>query len=122
MYTKHFSMRLITLALLLLAFPLICSAHVHLDKSSPNKNAVLSEAPKKIELWFSGKANGEWSKIEVTNSKGKRFDKKNVTNGNSAKHLTVDLEPLPKGEYDVKWNVISGDGHRIKGSLKFSVK
>ena len=121
MHIYHFSLRLITLSLLLI-FPLVSSAHVHLDRSNPNKNAELSEAPTKIELWFSGKVAGEWSKIKVTNSKGKRFDKKNVTNGSSAKHLTVDLEPLPAGKYDVKWNVIAGDGHRIKGSMTFSVK
>ena len=117
----HFSPRLITLALLLI-FPLVSSAHVHLDKSNPSMNAELSEAPTKIDLWFSGKVDGEWSKIKVTNSNGKRFDKKNVTNGSSAKHLTVGLEPLPAGKYDVKWSAVAGDGHRIKGSLTFSVK
>ena len=45
-----------------------------------------------------------------------------VSSGDDPKHLSIDLQPLPTGSYDVHWNAISGDGHRVKGSFSFEVK
>jgi len=121
MNNSQFSLRLIIFSLLLI-FPLISAAHVHVDKTSPQKGAELTKAPTKVDLWFSGKVDGEWSKIKVTDANGNRVDKSNVSNGDSKKHISVDLKPLAAGKYDVKWSAVAGDGHRIKGSLSFTVK
>ncbi len=105
-----------------LVWPVTGLAHVHMDKSSPVKGAVLNAAPTKVDVWFSGKVEAEWSKIEVTDQSGKRVDNDAVVKGESAKQLSVGLGPLSTGEYNVKLNVIAGDGHRIKGGFSFSVK
>jgi methionine-rich copper-binding protein CopC len=108
--------------LLLLAWPLVSSAHTHMEKSSPAKGAQLTAAPKSVELWFSSKVAAEWSTIKVTDSGGKQVDKGEVSSGDDPDHLSVDLQALPAGHYDVHWNAISGDGHRVKGSFSFEVK
>jgi len=111
---------LITLALL--CWPVITLAHVHLDRSSPSKGESLANSPKTIELWFSGKVDAEWSKITVSDNDGNRVDTGEVSNGDDPEHLSASLKPLKSGEYTVRLNVISGDGHRVKGHYSFTVK
>ena len=108
--------------LLVVGWPAVSLAHVHMERSIPEDGAHLKQAPERIQLWFSGKVAGEWSKVEVTDAKGQRVDDGNVANGDDPSELDVGLKPLSPGVYDVKLNVISGDGHRIKGSLSFTVE
>ena len=110
--------------LIILVFaPTVSFAHVHLEKSSPAKGETLNTAPENVELWFSGKVSDEWSKIEVTDAQGKRVDNKQVRRGSEgAKHLSVGLQSIPAGTYNVRWNVVAGDGHRVKGSASFTIK
>lgn len=108
---------------LLFAMPLVASAHTHMERSEPADKAMLETAPAAIHLWFSEKVSAEWSKIEVTDAAGKRVDKQQVTaDDTNLKHVQSALEPLTAGIYQVKWNVISGDGHRVKGNFTFTVQ
>lgn len=110
-------------ALLTLAWPLAASAHTHLEKSDPADKAALATAPQSVQLWFSEKVAAEWSKIVVTDSAGQRVDQEKVAADEAApEHIRVDLKPLTPGTYQVNWNVISGDGHRVKGNFSFSVQ
>ena len=109
--------------LLMIAWPIAGSAHSHLEKSDPADKATLSTPPKSVQLWFSEKVAAEWSKIVVTDAAGKRVDMEKVAEDkNDPKHLQVDLNPLGPGTYQVNWNAISGDGHRVKGDFSFSVQ
>lgn len=110
-------------ALTLGLWPLAASAHTHLEKSQPEKDAVLSEAPHQVKLVFSGRIETDYSKIEVTDAAGKRVNEEKVTGGSDQHELDTDLTgDLKPGVYTVKWNVISGDGHRVKGEFGFTVK
>lgn len=109
-------------ALLMLGWPVVGLAHVHLEKSEPAKGATLDASPERVQLWFSGKVAGEWSQIEVTDAGGQRVDDGEVRDEGDPKRLSVGLRPLTAGTYEVKLNVVSGDGHRVKGSFSFSVK
>ena len=109
-------------AVLAMTWPLVSSAHVHLHESIPESGASLTEAPQRVEVWYSGKIDAEWSKIEVTDSSGQRVDTGKVLQGESAKHLIINLKPLIPGDYRVSLNVIAGDGHRIKDVFSFSIK
>ncbi|MCC6302526.1 MAG: copper homeostasis periplasmic binding protein CopC [Gammaproteobacteria bacterium] len=110
-------------ALFMTAWPLAASAHTHLEKSDPADKATLTTAPSSVQLWFSDKVAAEWSKIVVTDGAGQRVDQEKVTADEAEpEHIRVDLKPLAPGDYKVDWNVISGDGHRVKGSFSFSVQ
>ncbi len=64
-----------------------------------------------------------WSKVKVKNQNGQRVDNGEVAHiNNNAKTLQVGLKTLPPGKYDVTWNVVAGDGHRIKGGMSFSIE
>lgn len=109
--------------LLLITWPLTSNAHSHLEKSDPADKAALSVPPKTVHLWFSDKMAAEWSKIVVTSADGKRVDQEKVTEDkNDPKHIQVDLNTLVPSNYQVNWNAISGDGHRVKGEFSFSVQ
>ena len=110
-------------ALLMITWPLAASAHTHLEKSDPADKATLATAPQSVQLWFSDKVAAEWSKIVVTGGDGQRVDQDQVSADTAdPKHLQAGLKPLVPGDYKVDWNVISGDGHRVKGSFTFSVQ
>ena len=97
-------------------------AHAHTEKTQPADGQTLEQSPKTVEAWFTEKVSDEWSKIEVSDADGKRVDDGKVSNGDDPKHLSVGLKPLPSGSYNVKLNVISGDGHRVKGLFSFNVR
>ncbi|ALP53325.1 hypothetical protein Tel_09255 [Candidatus Tenderia electrophaga] len=109
-------------AILMLGWPLVGLAHVHMEKSAPAKGAQLDSPPERVQVWFSGKVAEEWSKIEVTDASGKRVDTGEVRSEGDPKRLSVGLQPLAPGTYEVTLNVVSGDGHRVKGGFSFSVK
>lgn len=121
MKTRDFSMGLLAM-MVMLGWPLVAAAHVHMEKSSPENGAHLSTAPEKVQMWFSGRVAAEWSKVKVTDAAGKRMDTGEISDDGDPEHLSVKLQPLPAGEYKVKLNVISGDGHRVKGSFRFTVE
>ena len=117
--------RIFTLLLgmsLAMGWPLVSLAHVHMDRSVPEDGAHLKVAPKVVQVWFSGKVAAEWSAIEVTDAQGQRVDEGEATNAGDPRQLDVGLKPLGSGTYAVKLNVISGDGHRVKGSFSFVVE
>lgn len=113
----------LALALLLAAWPLAGAAHTHLDASEPAKDAVLSSAPAKVKLSFSGRIEPDFSRIEVTDAQGKQVDKGNSTASSNRRELEVDLaEGLAPGTYQVNWNVVARDGHRVRGEFSFTLE
>ncbi|MHA0873252.1 CopC domain-containing protein YobA [Enterobacter pasteurii] len=98
-------------------------AHAHLKQQSPQANTVAA-APKFITLSFSEGIEPAFSGVAVTDAQQqkiktgavKRDEKDNA-------RLIVPLEqPLATGTYTVDWHVVSVDGHKTRGSYRFSVK
>jgi len=115
--------RSLLIAALLLSLPFASQAHVHVKKTIPEKGQSLSAPPKVLQVWFSGNVEAEWSKISVKNAKGDRVDTGDARSiAGDTSSLEVDLKPLVAGSYNVRWNVISSDGHRVKGGIDFQVK
>jgi methionine-rich copper-binding protein CopC len=109
--------------LLFLLSPLTAMAHTHLERSEPQENAVLESAPKTITLWFSSRIEPKFSHIKVTNSAGKFVHDGDSSTSEDQRQLSIKLiEGLGAGAYEVHWNVISDDGHRMRGDYSFSVK
>ena len=105
-----------------LSWPVIGLAHVHLDRSEPAKDAVVSEAPTQVKLVFSGRIEPEFSEIVVTGADGTQIDTGAISGSENRRELSVSLGTLGPGNYQVKWNAIARDGHRIRGEFSFTVE
>lgn len=96
--------------------------HLKLDKSAPEADQVLREAPAKIVLDFSEKPEAAVSRISV---KGEHGDAKLTAVAAGEDDDTILWaafeEPLVDGAYSVSWVTSSGDGHPVRGEFSFTV-
>jgi methionine-rich copper-binding protein CopC len=112
------------IALAILSVPSV-SAHAELDRSLPEADSTVTEAPKLIEIWFTQEI-AEGSKIEVRAAAG------DIVHEGEAeldlmdperKHLTIGLKAdLPSGVYTVTWTSKSAeDGDEASDSFEFTI-
>jgi methionine-rich copper-binding protein CopC len=108
-------------ALLLLLVP-VGPAHAHnaLVSSDPERDAVLTTAPTEVSLKFLQELNPSATTIVITNA-----DKRAVATADpvidGATGVVTFPEPLANGKYTVAFQVLSMDGHAVKGSYSFTV-
>lgn len=114
--------------LLLLPFLLptsIANAHTGLVSSVPSAEQELDSLPSHVILEFEEdllSIGGEKTNvITVTDSQGDQVDTGKAEL--SGRKLSVGISSSEsRGDFTVTWRVVSGDGHPIQGSFKFSVK
>ena len=122
-------MKRLILVLLISVFPFTFTqsafAHAEIAKTSPIKNAILSQPPKSVWIEFGESLLTLDTKVvntlTVTNSQGKRVDK-SPTIVSGVRATTKIVGTLKKGTYLVTYRVVSEDGHPVNGSYSFSVK
>src|SRR2546425_8889072 len=99
------------------------SAHAYLARSNPEAGAVLAQPPAHVLLWFSESIELAFSRAQLIDSSGKRYDNNDFHlhfKGSDAGFTTVG--DVPNGTYTIVWDVISSvDGHRTKGTVPFFV-
>jgi methionine-rich copper-binding protein CopC len=107
----------------LVIWPSLAAAHAFLEKSAPDADAVLDQAPASVQLWFSRAVEPSFSSIRVVNSAGKEVNNgKAAVSDSDPKLIAVNLQPLAAGKYKVIWRIVALDGHKAKGEFAFSVK
>jgi methionine-rich copper-binding protein CopC len=98
------------------------AAHAHLVKSDPAANATVA-APKAISLTFNEKLTPAFSGFDLSMGDGMKMPVKTAV---SKDHLTIVGTPQGKlmaGAYKITWHAASADdGHRMDGTLAFTVK
>jgi len=99
-------------------------AHAHLKHQYPAADAGMDAAPQALTLNFSEGIEPAFSGITLTGpGEQKQTTAKAKLAPDDNKQLIVPLSaPLPAGQYQVDWHVVSVDGHKTKGSYHFSVK
>ncbi|WP_233148847.1 copper homeostasis periplasmic binding protein CopC [Shimwellia pseudoproteus] len=99
-------------------------AHAHLQQQLPAQQAVLAAAPQEIRLTFSEGIEPGFSKITLTDAKRhpvKTGQLHTLAGQQQVAIVSVD-SPLAAGEYQVDWQVVSVDGHKTRGSYRFTMK
>jgi methionine-rich copper-binding protein CopC len=92
--------------------------HAMLKNSSPANNAVLSVAPKSIDLTF-----GHPTKLVML----KLLKDKDVipvtvdTSAADSKTFSIPIPALTQGQYQATWSTLSADGHPMKGVISFTI-
>lgn len=109
--------------IVLVLTPASVFAHAYVVASNPAANETLDTSPEMIVIDFNEPIEAGFHKLEVIGPNGD-----DVTEGEAAidpqkpSRLTVSLQSdLPEGLYTAKWNVVSGDGHAISGTIPFQI-
>ncbi|MDO5754499.1 copper resistance CopC family protein [Arthrobacter sp.] len=98
----------------------IAAAHDQIISTNPQAAQRLSAGPSHIELSFSAPLLSLGHEILVVDAQSRNWSKGNAVL--SGEKLSQPLSPdMPEGEYQVRWRVVSGDGHPISGSYPFLV-
>jgi methionine-rich copper-binding protein CopC len=104
------------------ALPEAADAHALLVRTSPPKRAVLRDPPKQIELWFNERLEPAFATLSVLDRADAAVGTaRPIVSGDDRKRLTLELPPLPPGNYTVRFRVLSVDGHVAEDSFPFSV-
>lgn len=95
-------------------------AHDQLVDSSPEAGDHLDEPPTEVRLSYSGELLTLGAAVIVADAAGEPWqDGDPVLDG---AEVVVPLRPdLPDGAYEVRWRVVSSDGHPIAGVVPFTV-
>lgn len=112
-------------AVVILATALPASAHDELVQSTPAADERLESPPETISLVFSGDLitlgdSAMGAVVLVVDESGRDWASgAPEVNGNT---VTVGVEPgMPVAGYQVRWQVVSQDGHPIAGLVPFTV-
>lgn len=112
-------------AVAVLATALPASAHDALVHSTPQVDERLATAPENIVLTFSGELltlgdSATGAVVLVLDENGRDWAGNDVeVAGNT---VTVGVDPgMPEAGYQVRWQVVSEDGHPISGIVPFTI-
>lgn len=110
---------LVGAAFLALAGAAPASAHDELLGSSPEPGEVFEASPEAVELTFSNDVIEVGTVVEVVDHHGEPIETgETVVLGPD---VTATLPTDLSGEYQVRWRVVSSDGHPIEGTIDFGV-
>lgn len=99
-------------------------AHAELVAAKPAADATVATSPPELDLTFSESIDLKFSGAKLEDSKGSNIPLSPASLAkDNDKTLVIPLtKPLPGGNYVVTWHNLSRDGHKMKGTLKFTVK
>ncbi|WP_180954053.1 copper resistance CopC family protein [Bacillus sp. M6-12] len=107
------------LVISLLVLPASAFAHTGIESSKPEANSIVQENTKEITLFFEGNIE-DISTMAVKDGNGQELELKTVNV--KGQTLTGELvNPLPKGNITVTYNIVSEDGHPMEGDFAFQV-
>lgn len=105
-------------ALLTIAEP--AQAHDQLIASTPTDGEVLPVAPEEVVLQFSDELNQLAGTIVVTDAAEQSWTEGDLVFDDTRARITL-APDMPDGWYEIRWQVVSRDGHPISGILAFAV-
>ncbi|GIE31679.1 hypothetical protein Ait01nite_047240 [Actinoplanes italicus] len=95
-------------------------AHNALAEANPAKNATLKKSPSEVKLRFLQKLDPDYTTITVSNAGKEKVGASAPKVDGATGSVTIDA-PLANGVYTVAYQVVSTDGHTVKGSYEFTV-
>ncbi len=106
----------------LLLVPMPVAAHTSLLQTDPPPNSTLDHVPDMITLRFDQPLQAGFSKVTVFDASQRPVTTSaNPAAGTDPSALTIGLPKLPTGVYSVLWQVLSPDGHPVRGAYVFTV-
>lgn len=109
---------LCTVALLLAAPPLW--AHAQQEGTYPEHASIIEGSPEKIAVWFDHAMR--LTLFEVTGPDGRVALDSRPGRDMRMRFETTPANPLPPGEYTVRWRGLAEDGHAMFDEFYFTVR
>jgi len=102
--------------------PMPVAAHTSLLQTDPAPNSTLDHSPDLITLHFDQPLQAGFSKVTIFDA-GQRpvTTVPNPASGADPSALTIGVPTLKTGVYSVLWQVLSPDGHPVRGAFVFTV-
>jgi methionine-rich copper-binding protein CopC len=116
-FTTHYK-TIYGFLMLMLLMPHLAIAHSRLLDTEPANGAVIDKAPSSLILNFSVPVEHRLCKVEIATNTG--WQPLNVQVKST--RLVAGLPALPDGDYEVRWQVLSKDGHVQRGKFTFSIR
>ena len=106
-----------------LNFKLLYS-HAILEYSEPARRATLYRPPSKVILTFNEKIEESFAKIKIIDNQDRQIisENKALNLKNDKKSIFINIPELANGTYFIQYEVMSVDGHKVKGRYKFTIK
>ncbi|WP_307837927.1 copper resistance CopC family protein [Actinoplanes philippinensis] len=95
-------------------------AHNALAEATPAKDATLKKSPSEVKLRFLEKLKPDYTTITVSDAANAKVET-SAPKVDGATGVVTFGEPLANGVYTVAYQVVSTDGHTVKGSYRFTV-
>lgn len=114
--------RLAIIGLLCVAFLAItvpAAAHTALETSTPADGSTVDRAVRRVVLTFNEPIERAGQGAQLLDSTGTNVDADVTVDG--AVVTIRPAEPLTSGGHGVRWAVRSGDGHPVRGTVRFTV-
>ncbi len=109
----------LVLVLVAVAVPAPAVAHAQLVGSSPKADEVLATSPTEVTLEFNEDLIEIGSTLLVVDAAQNNLANDVELEG---RHVRAALaEELSEGSYEIRWRVVSADGHPISGRIPFAV-
>jgi methionine-rich copper-binding protein CopC len=106
-----------------MAVPDMAQAHAFPKIAAPAMNSTVSIAPHEVKIWFTGKLEPAFSKIDVRDAAGTAVDRgDSAVDPHDTTLMHVSLKPLAPGAYRIHWHAVSVDTHATDGAFTFTVK
>lgn len=113
----------IALAGTLLVVALAAEAHGKLVVSTPANGATLDRAPDALRFQFNEPVESAFTKVALTGPGSQPVATGPIeVDESDPTRVVLALPPLPMGMYHADWTMVGRDGHKIKGTITFSVK
>ena len=97
-------------------------SHSIITSSIPEKESSIKSAVPAVIVCFNENIGHEYRALTVTDESGNRFDDDPIEQINKDQELCLkkQLKPLIPGNYEVRYRVLSNDGHVVSGKYNFS--
>jgi methionine-rich copper-binding protein CopC len=106
---------------LIVAAAAVASAHMAVQKTMPEADAVLSESPHHVRIWFTQSPDPVISRLTLEGANGEiALGDTEVQDDRSL--MAMLPSKLDAGTYTVNWRTAGDDGHTQRGDFGFTVR
>jgi copper resistance protein C len=119
-YVRYLLALLGVVGLALLGSGGIAAAHNELIGSDPPDGATVATSPVRVSLTFDLPVRSGFSTVTVTGPDGSQWQAGSPAEAGAV--VSAPVRPLgPTGQYTIAYQVLSADGHPVRGAVRFTL-